>query len=340
MRRIISAIKSGFEDKVINILPQVDGFITIREANRIRSLSIDFNMPSVFVWLTTNSIHRWDFEKIDYDTKFIVACKSGHYEILKMLIDMVCPSTLNRALKKSSKNGNSNIVKILLSDRRTNPSVQQNLPLRTACKKGRIEIVKLLLNDKRIQPSTSDYITDPLELAIMFNHPEIVKILLQNKKMSTAYWHDNLIVRACDIGLSEITKILLADDRIDPTMMNNQPIRHACFLGRANIVRILLSDERIDPAAIKNFALLQAISNNDIEITKILLGDPRINPGDNDDTALIEACSRGYFEIVRLLISDKRVNPFARNNDAIKIANMAANKEIKDLLENIGCKCY
>jgi len=55
----------------------------------------------------------------------------------------------------ASENNYFEIVKLLLADKRVDPSTNNNSAISYASKKGHTEIVKLLLNDKRVDPSTS-----------------------------------------------------------------------------------------------------------------------------------------------------------------------------------------
>lgn len=59
----------------------------------------------------------------------------------------------NSAIRWASKNGYSEIVELLLADKRVDPTAQDNYAIRRASARGRVEVVKLLLADKRVDPS-------------------------------------------------------------------------------------------------------------------------------------------------------------------------------------------
>jgi ankyrin repeat protein len=59
----------------------------------------------------------------------------------------------NSALRFTSINGNIDVFKILLNDRRANPSEYNNYAIRLAAQNGHFKIVELLLNDDRVNPT-------------------------------------------------------------------------------------------------------------------------------------------------------------------------------------------
>jgi ankyrin repeat protein len=105
------------------------------------------------------------------------------------------------------------LFKLLLTDERFDPSVENQLSIRWACQKGHLDIVKLLLADKRVDPSAADN--------------------------SSIRW-------ACCTGPVEVVKLLLADKRTDPCADNQAALRFAIFNDGHDIVKLLLADQRVN----------------------------------------------------------------------------------------------
>jgi ankyrin repeat protein len=59
----------------------------------------------------------------------------------------------NAALRYAAENGHIEIVSLLLSDSRVDPSARDNEALKYAARKGHTEVVKLLLSDSRVEVS-------------------------------------------------------------------------------------------------------------------------------------------------------------------------------------------
>ena len=59
----------------------------------------------------------------------------------------------NQAIIEAALYGRFEIVKVLLSDARVNPSARCNEAFVAACRNGNIEVFKLLLSDPRVDPT-------------------------------------------------------------------------------------------------------------------------------------------------------------------------------------------
>ena len=81
---------------------------------------------------------------------FKISCKK-FLELGLIVFDLSIDD--NKALKYSCENGYLEFVKLLLKDKRTNPSNSNNYAIRYARHSGHLEIVKLLLQDIRVNPS-------------------------------------------------------------------------------------------------------------------------------------------------------------------------------------------
>jgi ankyrin repeat protein len=119
--------------------------------------------------------------------KFIKAVEKNDVKKVKLLIaDNVDPSTdYNYAIRLASNNGYTEIVEILLKDKRVNPSTDYNYAIGKASENGYIEIVKLLLADVRVDPS--DDANYAIRHASKRGHVEIVKLLLTDSRVNTPF---------------------------------------------------------------------------------------------------------------------------------------------------------
>ena len=79
------------------------------------------------------------------------------------------------------KNGNIDVVDLLLYDERVEPAEYNNRAFRAAAHKGHLNIVVRLLQDHRIDPSDKENMA--LGDAITFGHREIEEILLQDARV-------------------------------------------------------------------------------------------------------------------------------------------------------------
>lgn len=86
---------------------------------------------------------------------------------------------LNVIFRKACKEGLPGRVKLLLANKRVNPSTCDNYGFKMACRYGRTEVVKLLLADKRVNPSAKDNLG--FRLACNNGHTEVVELLKQHE---------------------------------------------------------------------------------------------------------------------------------------------------------------
>ena len=224
------------------------------------------------------------------DLDFTNACRYGHVEVVKLLLEAgVDPtSNNNKAIKYACGNGHVEVVKLLLKAG-VNPSVSDDYPLRIACENGHLEVVKVLLewrgpNGEFIDPSDGEI---SLGISCKNGHVEVVKVLLEwrgpNGEFVDPLANDNRPIQIAELNNHlEVVKVLLQDHRADPSFEDNRLIKYACRSGDIELVRLLLQDPRVDPS----------------------VGQPYFV----DNVPLYEACIGGFTEIVRLLLRHIRVS--------------------------------
>ncbi len=126
----------------------------------------------------------------------------------------------NKALMNACTNHNSGsqnfiqIVKLLLEDSRTDPSVHDNYAMNYSVHNGNVEILKLLLQDSRVDPSN---LIKKIFVNKSYNSYEygnlkepILKLLLENYKGQFGQLDYNFIFqKACECGHADIVQLIL-----------------------------------------------------------------------------------------------------------------------------------
>jgi ankyrin repeat protein len=148
---------------------------------------------------------------------FIHACRLGHTEIVRLLLDLpldCSPAAFdNVALLYACENGHTEIVRLLLDlplERGVNPSTHDNYALRFASQNGHTEIVRILLDlplERGVNPSTNGNYA--LRFACYWGHTEIVRMLLDLPPERGVNPNNNLTLRlANSYEFAEIVRML------------------------------------------------------------------------------------------------------------------------------------
>jgi hypothetical protein len=250
-----------------------------------------------------------DLEYFIYDYLIIVYIKAGNFKKVKLLLNdkRVDPSAgFNEPIIQAVRNNSIDIVKLLLNDKRVDPGDRDNEAIIRAVKNNSIGIVKLLLTDKRVDPGARD--NKAIIKAVKKNMIDIVKLLLNDNRVNPGARDNEAINTAVRFNRVDIVKLLLNDKRVDPTDENNVIIFIAVKFNRVDIVKLLLNDKRADPTVDDNNLIFIAVEKNHIKILKLLLNDPRVDPSDRNNRAIIQAVRNNNIEALELLVNDTRIN--------------------------------
>jgi ankyrin repeat protein len=123
----------------------------------------------------------------------------------------------NYAMRKSSYEGFTDIVELLLIDGRSDPAVFNNYPLRQAALEGHIDIIKLLLKDSRITMNS----IDPLVNAIKANNIEIVKLFLKHSRIKVNQYHNEAIIVASHNKYIDIVNLLWKESVVKNSLQSD-----------------------------------------------------------------------------------------------------------------------
>lgn len=127
-------------------------------------------------------------------------------------------------IAKSAKEGDTPVVRALLET--NDPSVYDDLPLRLAADKGHTDVVKLLLSDPRVDPTSRQ--SKALWIAASNGHVEVVSLLLDDGRADPSAADNRAIRLASQHGHIEVVRLLLDDNRVDPSALDNYAIISDC----------------------------------------------------------------------------------------------------------------
>jgi len=237
--------------------------------------------------------------KINLNSGFIDACRFGHINILKLLLDnKVKTNYLNNngqsGFMLACSYGHIEIVKLLLEK---NNKIKDDLNLKNmtalmySCISNRIDIVKLLISNK-VNLNKKD-LTDfnALMHAVNKNNIEIVELLLDNGvKVDTI--SETCINNCIKEGYESMINLLILRG------YNNISNEKLLFLGISynmyNLCKLILSRGNINLNYFENNVIVLNINNSLVYLN-------------SEHTFLIAACKNNNFDLVRLLI-DYNVN--------------------------------
>lgn len=173
-----------------------------------------------------------------------IACEYNHVKIVELLLDddRVNPADNdNVAIGIACLNGHIEVIKLLL----TNKDIDTNIGLVNASLnvKNGLEVVKVLLKDKRTVLSYDDNTT--FIYACKYNNIDLVEFLLKREDVNPTDRDNEGLYWACRKGYIKIVKMLLDDKRIDPSDSDNDIIKIAYEKGRTKIVELLAKDKRV-----------------------------------------------------------------------------------------------
>jgi ankyrin repeat protein len=245
--------------------------------------------------------------------KLIIAVVLGYVDQIKLFLqDDITLLDLHCAFLEASK-GDVEIMKLILDDKRYDPSCFDNESIISASAHGFYDAIKLLLLDKRVDPAAQSN-QAIISASQIYGNTECVKLLLSNNKVDPSAQDNQAFIEACYAGNLETVKLLLADPRIDPAAQCDQGFIEACYGGNTEVVKCLLLDSRINPTAQFQSGLVYAAENGRYSTLEILLQNKRIDPCAQNNKALMRAAKFGRTHCMKLLLRDPRVSISVKNS--------------------------
>ena len=312
----------------------------------------------LFYEIIQSQLYLNNLSKLDQYILFGKACKYGRYQYILKLLSNINPDFCdNYCIKKASKNGHHEVVKLLLNNLLVNPSARDQYTIRWASRNGYIKIVKLLLNDQRVDPSVRDQYA--IRWASYNNYIGTVKLLLKDNRVNgccalycassagnhqiVKYILNNVYTRLTELenaltiasknNYPEVVKLLLNDPRIDPSADNQCAVKQASNGEYIEVLKLLLKDHRVDPHIYKNAVIHAVIRSNDLKAIKILLNNNQINVSQEGQYLFDLSLQYNNVEAIKLLLYDYHIVPG-------KSSFSKGNKEIKKVIETYELEQY
>ena len=91
-----------------------------------------------------------------------------------------------KLIESAKRDGHDDVVKLLLADKRVDPSAYDNLAIRKSSAYGQYEVVKLLLEDPRVDLAIID-IKNMIAKAESNGYYRVVQVLLQHSESKKVF---------------------------------------------------------------------------------------------------------------------------------------------------------
>ena len=123
------------------------------------------------------------------------------------------------------------------------PSADGDSAIHMAVANGDAEVVRILLTDKRVNAGTAN--DSAIRMAVQARNAAVIELLLANKRVDPSTNHNYAIRLAAQCCDTEVVRLLLAHERVDPSARDNYAVHSASRNGNAEVVRLLLADSRV-----------------------------------------------------------------------------------------------
>ena len=266
---------------------------------------------------------------------FQAASWNNRYDIVKLLLTdpRIDPTAnYNFAIKYSARWGFYDTVKVLLEDSRIDPSIEQNTPIKNAVKSCNIDVIGLLLDDPRVDVTESPLSALYLSCIDPITH-NIANFICKHPNTNISANDNEALKYAAKNGYIDIVEFLIKDPRIDINAGNGIVFYNAIASDCVAIVKMLMDDPRLELSEtnIKN-AVYSSITDGNIEKLKVLLNDPRSDCVEITKWNLIHALDYGFIDIVAYLMSGPKIDESHINEIIIKKIALKNSVEIIDLI--------
>lgn len=210
------------------------------------------NIGHVYWFLVSRKINM---EKYRFDI-LTYGIRSDNHFILSLLLDHIQSTKLNSNLITIAVSYSPETMHVLLKDRRMDPMVNKNAPLLKAIREKREDIVKILLSNDRVDPSI------PNNLVIQkaaTSSPKIIELLLEDKRVDPTVNDYQLLYYGTAYLPLTTTKMIIDHPQIDPQIALNIIFESAVIHDRIDIVDDILSNPNINLSEVSQISLEAAV---------------------------------------------------------------------------------
>ena len=306
---------------LLKVLASIAGVVSNKYCNFIREWIYDMR-----VWV----LHEGDLEEclsISDWTVIHCACKYGHLDIVKFLVEHGCDPACRNAIGAT--------------------------PLHFACWEGHLDVVTFLI-ERGCNPADSAVGLTPLHLACWRGHLDVVKFLLNieedlySKCTNAAMPRLPPLHLACRTGKLDVVKLLVEQgiDLLSMGRKNYTPLHIACEEGHLGIVKFLLSVEKgfcMNAAVHKLPPLHLACRKGRLDVIVFLVeqGFDPVSRDSKNYTPLHIACEEGHLDIVKFLVNKKHCNhlePTVKGSSVtpLHLANLHRHLRVSSFLTSPG----
>ena len=188
---------------------------------------------------------------------------------------------MNQEFIDAIQKGDTDKVKLLLTNPKVNPAADNNHAIQSASVNGRTGVVRLLLNDPRVDPADDNNFA--IRLASGQGHIEIVRLLLADPRvdwrLASTNIKEELIKNTENLLKNELTTSYLSLERTTPQIKYDQTVKSAVpkeiikqtvYAGPYEELCMTIKNSEIPPVKLVALAKILNINHNDkIEYTKL-----------------------------------------------------------------------
>lgn len=169
-------------------------------------------------------IKQGNVNTLDYNYGLRLAVSTGHYDLIKLMISKgaICGSIY---YDKICKEGNIDIVKLIIGSNSTNKYGMHDIGFRAACRGGHIDIINLFIDSKAIDINGTNIINGGFKHACMGGHINIVKLMISKGNCN----YNDGFIHALNYNQSHIVEFLLERNLCDAHL---RPEIYLQFLNR------------------------------------------------------------------------------------------------------------